>query len=94
MRRQHVFTAYAPDLNKCILMKDTWRVSLRGMQKEGAVYGRLHPANVTHIARFVRGGDVASPFCHTQSYGFAKRLVLDCDPIAIIISFLMISDVT
>jgi hypothetical protein len=79
-RATRVFTVYAPDLNKCVLMKDTWRVSLRGMQAEGAIYRRLHAANVSHIARFLRGGDVTSPFCRTRSHSFAKRFGLRLRP--------------
>ena len=52
-------------------MKDTWRVSFDGMQTEGAIYRRLHEANVSHIPLFLRGGDV-TPFCNTRSYKFAK----------------------
>jgi hypothetical protein len=79
-RATRVFTVYAPDLDKCVLMKDTWRVSLRGMQTEGAIYRRLHAANVSHIARFIRGGDVTSPFCRTRSHKFAQRFGLRLRP--------------
>lgn len=79
-RATQVFTVYAPDLDKCVLMKDTWRVSLRGMQIEGAIYRRLHAAKVLHIVRFVCGGDVTSPFCRTRSHKFAKRCGLRLRP--------------
>ena len=79
-RATRVFTVYSPELDKPVLMKDTWRVSLRGMQTEGAIYRRLHAANVSHIARFIRGGDVTSPFCRTRSYKFAKRFGLQLRP--------------
>ena len=79
-RATRVFVVYAPDLDKCVLMKDTWRVSLRGMQTEGAIYMRLHAANVSHIPRFIRGGDVTSPFCRTRSHKLAKRFGLRLRP--------------
>jgi len=61
-------------------MKDTWRVSLPSVKTEGAIYRRLHAANVSHIARFVQGGDVVSPFCRTRSHKFAKRFGLKFRP--------------
>ena len=79
-RATRVFTVYSPELDKPVLMKDTWRVSLRGMQTEGAIYRRLHAANVSHIARFIRGGDVTSPFCRTRSHKFAKHFGLRLRP--------------
>ena len=79
-RATRVFTVYSPDLDRAVLMKDTWRVSIRGMQTEGAIYRRLHEANVSHIARFIRGGDVTSPFCRTRSHKFAKHFGLRLRP--------------
>ena len=79
-RATRVFTVYAPALNKCVIMKDTWRVSLRGMPTEGDTYRRLQAANVSHIPRFVLGGDVKSPFCRTRSHKFAKRFGLKLRP--------------
>ena len=79
-RATRVFTVYSPDYNKSVLMKDTWRVSFRGMQTEGAIYQRLKDAKVSHIAHFLRGGDVASRFCRTRSHKFAKRFGLKLRP--------------
>ena len=79
-RATRVFTVYSPDLDKRVLMKGTWRVSLRDMQTEGAIYRRLHAAHVSHIPRFVRGGDVTSPFCRTRSHKFAKYFGLKLRP--------------
>ena len=83
-RATRVFIVYDPVLDRRVLMKDTWRVSLEGMQTEGAVYRRLHAARVSHIPRFLRGGDVTSPFCRTRSHKFARlqplshyRFILD-----------------
>ena len=85
-----VYIVYAPELNKHVLMKDTWRVSLRGMPTESDIYQHLQAANVSHIAHFVQGGDVKLPFCRTHSHKFANNLVLNSDPTTIITSFLMI----
>jgi hypothetical protein len=79
-RATRVFIVYDPVLGRCVLMKDTWRVSLEGMQTEGAVYRRLHAANVSHIPRFLRGGDVTSLFCRTRSHKFARRFGLRLRP--------------
>src|SRR5262249_49030847 len=51
-----VFVVYDPTLDKCVIMKDTWRVSLDGMRTEGTIYRRLHAANVSHISSFLKGG--------------------------------------
>jgi Fungal protein kinase len=79
-RATRVFIVYDPVLDRRVLMKDTWRVSLKGMQTEGAVYRRLHAASVSHIPRFLRGGDVTSPFCRTRSHKFARRFGLRLRP--------------
>ncbi|KAF8222204.1 hypothetical protein L208DRAFT_1371169 [Tricholoma matsutake] len=79
-RATRVFIVYDPVLDRRVLMKDTWRVSLDGMQTEGAIYRRLHAANVSHIARFLRGGDVTSPFCRTRSHKFARQFCLKLRP--------------
>ncbi|KAF8798329.1 hypothetical protein BYT27DRAFT_7151134 [Phlegmacium glaucopus] len=79
-RATRVFIVYDPVLDRRVLMKDTWRVSLHGMQTEGAIYTRLHAANVSHIPHFIRGGDVTSPFCRTRSHKFAKQFDLRLRP--------------
>lgn len=79
-RATRVFTVYSPELDRAVLMKDTWRVSIHGTQTEGAIYRRLLAANVSHIAHFIRGGDVASPFCRTRSHKIAKRFGLKLRP--------------
>jgi len=79
-RATRVFIVYDPVLERRVLMKDTWRVSLDGMQTEGAIYRRLHAANVSHIPRFLRGGDVTSLFCRTRSHKFARQFGLRLRP--------------
>ena len=79
-RATRVFIVYDPSLDRAVLMKDTWRVSLDGVQTEGVIYKRLHAANVSHIARFLRGGDVTSPFCRTRSHKYASRFSLKLRP--------------
>ena len=40
----------------------------------------IHEANVSHIAHFIRGGDVTSSFCRTRSHKFAKCFGLRLRP--------------
>lgn len=75
-----VFIVYDPVRDRCVLMKDTWRVSLDGMQTEGAIYKRLHTAGVSNIPHFLRGSDVTSPFCRTRSHKFARQFNLQLQP--------------
>jgi hypothetical protein len=79
-RATRIFIVYHPVLNRRVLMKDSWRVSLDGMKTEGAIYKRLHAARVSHIPRFLRGGDVTSPFCRTRSHMFARQFDLSLRP--------------
>jgi hypothetical protein len=79
-RATRVFIVYDPMRDRCVLMKDTWRVSLDSMQTEGAIYKRLHAAGVSNIPRFLRGGDVTSPFCRTRSHKFARQFDLRLRP--------------
>ena len=74
--RQHV---EPPVSERCALMKDIWRVSLDGMQTEGAIYMRLH-VSVSNISLFLRGDDVTSPFCCTHSHNFAGQFGLKLRP--------------
>ena len=61
-------------------LKDTWKVSLDGMQTEGAIYKRLHEASVSHIPLFLGNGDVPSRFCRIISHKFSTRFGLKIRP--------------
>jgi hypothetical protein len=51
-----------------VFFKDTWRIDLPGVQREGMLYARLHKSNVLHIPPFLRGGDVPGQSTRTQEF--------------------------
>lgn len=54
------FAVYVIQLDRIVFMKDTWRVDLPGIKREGETYQLLHEKGVPYIADFIRGGDIPS----------------------------------
>jgi hypothetical protein len=75
---------YDPVLERRVLMKDTWRVSLDGMQTEGAVYRRLHAANFRIFCVFSKAVMLPRFFAVLIRTSLLDNSVLDSDLIAII----------
>jgi hypothetical protein len=48
-----VFAVYGLDTENVVFLKDTWRIDIDGIDKEGTIYKILHNANVPHIALFM-----------------------------------------
>ena len=42
-----------PDMERVIILNDTWRIDLPDMMKEGTIYRTLHKANVSNIPSFI-----------------------------------------
>ncbi|KAI0066745.1 hypothetical protein BV25DRAFT_1849414 [Artomyces pyxidatus] len=62
------YIAYDLATGACVYLKDTWRIDMDGMEKEGSIYRRLHLHNVPHIAHLVCAGDVGAQKTRTQDY--------------------------
>jgi hypothetical protein len=70
-RSTRTFIVYDVLTAQRVVMKDTWRIDLRGMEKEGAIYECLHKAGVSNIAPFERGEDIRDH--HTRTHDFVSQ---------------------
>jgi hypothetical protein len=70
-RATRTFTVYDVQTKQCVFLKDTWRIDLPGLEKEGSIYECLHDAGVCNIAPFVRGEDI--PHHHTRTHEFVSK---------------------
>lgn len=70
-RATRTFIVYDLQINRVVFLKDTWRIDLPNVVKEGEIYEELQNANVPHIAPFQRGGDI--PHQRTRTQDFAKK---------------------
>jgi hypothetical protein len=64
-------------------LKDTWRIDLPDVVKEGEIYDILHDAKVSFIEPFVCGGDVDEHQTHTQDFvskPWAKNIMKSLRP--------------
>ena len=52
-RATQTFVVADPDTERVVFLKDTWRIDLPDMMKEGAIYRTLHKANVLNIPSFI-----------------------------------------
>ncbi|RDB30106.1 hypothetical protein Hypma_013849 [Hypsizygus marmoreus] len=57
-RATRTFKVWDLKHNRIVLLKDTWRVDLPGMEKEGEIYKTLHEKGVPRISDIVCAGDV------------------------------------
>ncbi|KAI0066746.1 hypothetical protein BV25DRAFT_1820814 [Artomyces pyxidatus] len=62
------YIAYDLEKKVCVYVKDTWRIDMDGMEKEGSIYHRLHKHDVPHIPHLVCSGDVGDQKTRTQDY--------------------------
>jgi hypothetical protein len=62
------FLVYDLENKRVVFLKDTWRIDLANVVKEGEIYQSLHKANVSHIAPFVCGGDIPHHRTCTQDF--------------------------
>ena len=67
-RCTRTFIAHDVQTGRKVFVKDTWRIDLPVMEKEGEVYEALKQANVSHIAPFILGADVSDHHTRTQAY--------------------------
>ncbi|RDB29908.1 hypothetical protein Hypma_013848 [Hypsizygus marmoreus] len=57
-RATRTYRVWDHQKRRSALLKDTWRVALPDMQKEGAIYKTLHEKGVPHISNVLCSGDV------------------------------------
>ncbi|KAF9470776.1 hypothetical protein BDN70DRAFT_653456 [Pholiota conissans] len=57
-RASYGYVVWNPVKKAVVFMKDTWRVSLPGIDKEGNIYREMHAAGVENIAPLECAGDV------------------------------------
>ena len=57
-RATRTFIVFDLLTEEVVFLKDTWRIDLPDMAKEGEIYTALHKAKVSHIPPFVRGEDI------------------------------------
>ena len=59
---------FDPQTKRVIFLKDTWRIDLPDVVKEGDIYNVLHEAKVPFIAPFLCGGDIIDHRTRTQDF--------------------------
>ena len=62
------FIVYDVQRAKLVFLKDTWRIDLPSIEKEGDIYRHLHQCGVSHIAPLVRAEDITHQRTLTQDY--------------------------
>lgn len=62
------FVAYEPTSKKVVYLKNTWRLDVDGIQKEGEVYQVLESHHIPHIAHCELSGDVLDHATRTQEF--------------------------
>jgi hypothetical protein len=79
------FEAYDIERGRKVFVKDTWRVDLPGIEKEGETYKLLWDAQVRNIVVCSAAGDIHNHATHTHHYQdrpwackTRSRLVLHC----------------
>jgi hypothetical protein len=60
--------AYDIEYGRIVFFKDSWRVDLEGMLKEGDIYVELNRANIPNIPHCSAFGDVNGHTTHTHQY--------------------------
>jgi hypothetical protein len=81
-RRTRISIAYDVKTAKRVLIKDSWRVLLEGIEPEGEIYAVLHREKVPNIAHCSLAGDVGDETYHRTrtdqfagKYGFVSQIV-------------------
>jgi hypothetical protein len=67
-RATRTFVVYDLKDKRVVFLKDTWRIDLPGVVKEGEIYDSLHSAKVSHVAPFICGGDIPHHRTRTQDF--------------------------
>ena len=67
-RATRTFIVFDPQTKRVIFLKDTWRIDLPDVVKEGDIYNVLHEAKVPFIAAFLCGGDIIDHRTRTQDF--------------------------
>jgi hypothetical protein len=65
----HTFLVYDLENKRIVFLKDTCRIDMANVVKEGEIYESLH--NVSHIVPFLRSGDIPLHQTHMQDF-FSK----------------------
>ena len=61
--------AYDVEMDKCIFLKDSWRINLDNIPREGETYAKLHNHWVPYIAECSLAEDVGEEcFHHTRTH--------------------------
>jgi hypothetical protein len=60
--------AYDLERNRVVFFKDSWRVNLEGLMKEGDVYAILNKEDVPNVARCSAYGDIDDHITYTHQY--------------------------
>jgi hypothetical protein len=70
-RTTRTFIAYDIHRKSRIFLKDSWRIDIIGMPKEGDTYATLHAHKVPNIALCLNSGDIGNNMYHrTQTHFF------------------------
>jgi hypothetical protein len=70
-RATRTFIAYDIQRNKRVLIKDSWRINIIGMPKEGNIYAKLEDHQVPNIPFCSNSGDIGDDAYHsTQTHFF------------------------
>ena len=67
-RSTRTFVVLDMQSRSLVFLKDTWRIDLDDIQKEGDTYLDLHKANVSHIPPLVASGDVLDQRTRTHEF--------------------------
>jgi hypothetical protein len=65
-RATRTFLVYDLENKRVVFLKDTWRIDMANVVKEGEIYESLHNAHVSHIAPLLCAGDVPLHRTRTQ----------------------------
>jgi hypothetical protein len=73
-RATRTFIAYDIHRNKRVFLKDSWRIDVYGVLKEGETYTKLQDKEVPYIARCSNSGDIGDDTYHrTQAHLLVKE---------------------
>jgi len=67
-RATRTFIVFDQQTRRVVFLKDTWRIDLPDVVKEGEIYKILHEAKVPFIAPFLCGGDIFQHRTRTQDF--------------------------
>ena len=79
-RSTRVYVVYDPITKRLVLLKDTWRINLPEVEKEGAIYELLHAAKVNHVPHCLRSGDIPLRHHKTETDRFRCIFELQLRP--------------